>query len=415
MPHERGQQNRIFWLCWVAYACAYFCRVNLPVALPAIAANCGWGRIALGAVGSSFFWTYAGGQVVNGYLGDRVSSRWLVGIGLGASALINLCFGFARSLPLMIVLWGLNGYFQSMLWGPIMRTLAVWLPDRPLSQTATRITTSTIGGYFLAWGLSGYLVTRWGWSWAFWLPAGAVGTFALVWLALAPTTLPTRETEAAVHAADGSRQPERQPFGLVARTTGLWLLALACVAQGVIKDGIGLWGPSLLWEAAGGSGSTTLVSLLIPTMNLIGIYLSAWISHLSRGRLRSAIAGLLAASGLGAIALAALSGRLIFAALLLPAISCLIFAVNTLLLSVIPLHYQRYGLTSSVAGTLDAASYLGAAGSGLFNGWLADSGGWGRVTLVWGLVGMSAAGLLLASRQQQSGRMSQGPDRGATR
>lgn len=382
--------------------------MNLSVALPAIGVQYGWSKAALGAIGSSFFWTYALGQLINGYLGDRVSSRWFVGLGLSVSAILNLCFGFAKTLPLMILLWGLNGFFQSMLWGPIMKTLAHWLPDKPTTQTAIRISTSTIGGYFLAWGLSGYLVSRFGWSWAFWLPSVVVFAFALIWLVMmrdSPDSIGLGELREVEHqqAADNGPVALKRPFGQVAAQTGLWVMALACLAQGVIKDGISLWGPTMLLEIPGRMFSSAIaLSLMIPTMNFAGIFLSGWITKSFRGLHRPAISSMLAVSAVAAAGLSLTRSNLIGSALLLAGASCFIYGANTLLLTVIPLNYRSYGLTSAVAGFLDGSAYLGAALSGMLNGWLADSGGWGLVALSWGVVGLAAAALVAQNHQRMA-------------
>jgi OPA family glycerol-3-phosphate transporter-like MFS transporter len=116
--------------------------------------------------------------------------------------------------------------------------------------------------------------------------------------------------------------------------------------------------------------------------------------------LRPAIAGLLAACALSAVGLALLQQSLFGSAVVLAIISCFVYGANTLLLTVVPLQYHRYGLTSSVAGALDAVAYLGAASSGLLNGWLADSGGWGTVALVWAAVAFAAADLVAWSQRR---------------
>lgn len=377
------------------------------MALPAIGVQYGWSKAALGAIGSSFFWTYALGQLINGYLGDRVSSRWFIGLGLSVSAILNLCFGFAKTLPLMMLLWGLNGFFQSMLWGPIMKTLAHWLPERPITQTAIRISTSTIGGYFLAWGLSGYLVSRLSWSWAFWLPSVVVFIFAMFWLLMArdsPESVGLGELGEMSQSttANGTMAPIR-PFRQVAAQTGLWVIALACMAQGVIKDGISLWGPTMLLDIPGRMFSSAIaLSLMIPTMNFAGILLSGWITKFFGGQHRPAISSMLALSAFAALGLSLTHSSLLGSALLLAGASCFVYGANTLLLTAIPLNYRHYGLTSAVAGFLDGSAYIGAALSGMLNGWLADNGGWGQVALIWGVVGLAASAMIARSHRQMT-------------
>ena len=80
-------QIRIFAACILAYTAAYICRVNFSIAIPGFQAELGLSNTSVGLISTSFFWVYALGQAVNGYLGDKVSSRTFVFIGLLVSAL----------------------------------------------------------------------------------------------------------------------------------------------------------------------------------------------------------------------------------------------------------------------------------------------------------------------------------------
>lgn len=57
---------------------------------------------------------YAVGKLTNGFLADRSNVRRFMSTGLLCSALINLCLGFTSSFYAFALLWGLNGWFQSM-------------------------------------------------------------------------------------------------------------------------------------------------------------------------------------------------------------------------------------------------------------------------------------------------------------
>lgn len=67
-------QIRIFVLCWVAYASLYFGRVNLSVSIPQIQDAFRWSKGQIGLVGTLFFWIYGIGQLINGNIGDKISS-----------------------------------------------------------------------------------------------------------------------------------------------------------------------------------------------------------------------------------------------------------------------------------------------------------------------------------------------------
>ena len=110
-------QNKMFFLMWLTYASFYLCRVNISIALPKIMQEFGFTKTNMGMVMTSLFALYAIGQFINGQLGDRLNSRKIITIGLLVSAVLNLIFGFmGRLLSVMIIIWGLNGYFQAMEW-----------------------------------------------------------------------------------------------------------------------------------------------------------------------------------------------------------------------------------------------------------------------------------------------------------
>ena len=100
---------KIFFLCWIAYASIYFARVNLSVAIPFIQKTLVLDKVQVGLIGSLFFWIYGIGQFVNGYIGDKVSSKIFIFIGLFVTSLTNIFFGLTSNFSFMLVIWAING------------------------------------------------------------------------------------------------------------------------------------------------------------------------------------------------------------------------------------------------------------------------------------------------------------------
>lgn len=112
----------------VLYCFLYCGRLNLSSAMPLMMEEEGWTAAQLGILSSVFFWTYGIGHLFNGRLGEIVGvNRFIVGSVL-LSAIVNIVISFQSSLPVIIVLWGINGYFQSMAWAPGMSLLSKWWP-----------------------------------------------------------------------------------------------------------------------------------------------------------------------------------------------------------------------------------------------------------------------------------------------
>lgn len=87
------------------------------------------------------------------------------------------------------------------------------------------------------------------------------------------------------------------------------------------------------------------------------------------------------------------------------AISAMLYGVNTLLLTYIPLRLSSYGCPSSVAGLFNFCAYLGAGAAGILLGFFADADGWESTIAVWPalcVLGALAAALGARSRAEST-------------
>lgn len=81
---------------------------------------------AIGVISSSLFWCYAFGQLVNGRLGAYFGYKKFMIIGIVMSTIMNVLISFQSSILVISILWGLNGYFQSMVWSNGIGVLNKW-------------------------------------------------------------------------------------------------------------------------------------------------------------------------------------------------------------------------------------------------------------------------------------------------
>jgi OPA family sugar phosphate sensor protein UhpC-like MFS transporter len=165
-------QRQTFVVAWLTYASFYLCRVNLAVAMPSLQGTLGWDVRTGGLIGSVFLWVYAIGQLINGTLAQKANARWFVGLGMAASACCNALFGASSGPGLMALLWGINGWAQSMGWGAIMKTISAWFDPSRRGKITAFFSPCFVLGHLLAWAAGGWVAGRWGWRWAFWLSPG---------------------------------------------------------------------------------------------------------------------------------------------------------------------------------------------------------------------------------------------------
>lgn len=110
------------------YCCFYCMRLNLANASPMIMAGMGWEKSDIGILTSTLFWTYGIGHLINGRISEIFGPSKFIVLAVILSFIANICMGFSGSLIVMALIWGVNGYCQSMAWTPGIATLTNWWP-----------------------------------------------------------------------------------------------------------------------------------------------------------------------------------------------------------------------------------------------------------------------------------------------
>jgi sugar phosphate permease len=249
----RFWQKRVLISSIIGYATFYFVRKNLSVAMPYLEHGLGIKKSSLGLFLTLHGVLYGVSKFANGFLGDRSNARAFMAFGLGASALMNVLFGFNSAVVMLGLIWMANGWFQGMGFPPCARLLAHWFPPKQLASRMSiwNISHSLGGGLIVI--LCSYLVVI-SWRLAFFVPAAiASACVILIWF-----TLPDTPSSVGLPELDGEqRQPARHESGAefrrfvidrVFRNKYIWIVSLANFFVYVIRYAVLDWGPTLLTE-----------------------------------------------------------------------------------------------------------------------------------------------------------------------
>lgn len=391
-----GRQRHIFWGCFLGYLAAYVARLNISAALPGLMGSMRLTDAQGGMFQTVFALVYATGQLVNGAIVDRVSARIHIFLGLLFSAACNLLFGLAQTYWLLIALWALNGAAQSMLWTPIVKLLAAWFHGRLRARASFGLSICLIAGNILAWALSGILATMFSWRLSFLFPAAIAAAAGFVCLSL----LQDNPDEGEFLGEEIPAHPQilHNPtvsIGYILRKTGLWAVLLCCVCNGFVRDGITTWAPTIVADLVGGlAAESTVVSLIIPTLNILGILLARYCFHIFKDDARVCTGCLMTLSAILALALLPAQTSGIVCTLLLGLCCASVYGLNPMLTSMVPMEYAPVGHVALVAGIVDCAIYLGSSLAGVGIGAVSDASGWSAVFVLWSVT--AAAGLVFA-------------------
>lgn len=374
----------LFGLCWGVYFTSYLGRLNYSAAMTQLLEGDVLSRSQAGWVSTVFFICYASGQLLNGLLGDHLQPKTMMLWGLLLSALMNLFMGLSSSFGLMILIWGVNGYAQSMIWPPIVTLFTVMLQRPTVLKCFTNLASTVALGTLFSYFLSAMLLQWVGWQWVFLVPGLLLIGVALAFALLFPKVERHRAQFGILEPPppeEPSPSPKevgkRAPLLPLLLSPALLIMALPVFIHGVLKDGLTAWVPTYFSDNFGaGAVTAVLVSMVLPVVNLAGAYLAQRLHSRIPGELRCASVFFLAAFlCLGGIWLLG-DSSLPLCLLLLSLSSAAMLAVNTIFISYVPIRYGKVGRSASVSGFLNATAYLGAAVSSGGIGVIVGTLGW---------------------------------------
>ena len=376
----------IFLCCWMTYLTAYLCRVNFSSAMTALELEKGFTAEKLGLIGAVYYGVYACGQLVNGYIGDRVRANRFILLAIFGTMLCNTGMAFVGSFPAMMLLWGLNGCFQSMFWSTIIRVLAQNIPDDRRAAISAGISLAMPVAYIVSWSLLGQCLDGAKVQWYFLIPAIICLPLICAWLLL------SRKLSFEIAGGDSAKHSIRETIRFLGREKLIWMV-LVCIFHGLIKEGAAYWTPMLIsgMEIAQ-TWSPYLLAGILPFANLIGILASRFLLQRSKGSPFSILVVLLICISVVSAGLLTNSGSL-FVIGMMALISGLCYSNNTILMSFLPMQYTAHNMVASIIGVFDFASYVGAAISTYVLGKVLANYGFSPLPGIW-LIASAAAALI---------------------
>lgn len=356
----------------------------------------GWRKTDLGILTGAMFWAYGIGQFVNGRLSEIVGPAKFVVASVILSIAANLAMPFQTSLMAMAIIWGMNGYFQSMAWTPGVAILTRWWPGSTRGfATGFAHAFSGFGqvAAILAVALGFSAMPSLGWKSAFYVPAvfPAVALVAyLVWAHTSPSKIGLAEyTEEDPGLAKSEVEMRKivdargklYPYRYVLSNGQFIVWVVIAFITGLARYGLVTWVPLYFidkYDVSVTSGLLGAVSL--PVGMGIGTFVVPWLTDkwCPDNRLPAVISSALA----GAVSIGGFlfldptcGWQMVCAQLLLFVAGFCIYAINgTAWAYATDIGGRVFSATSS--GVLNFAAYMGAAAQSFVYGFLLDKIGW---------------------------------------
>ena len=292
----RRLRSRTFWGASVVYSLYYVCRMTLSVVKQPLIDGGVLSASDLGLIGSALLLVYAFGKFVNGFIADYCNIRRFMAAGLFVSAVVNLVMGLlgflgrAVSIPgivmmaVFFILWGANGWVQSMGAPPGIINLSRWFPLSKRGTYYSIFSSTPYIGKFLTFILTGVIVGALGWEWGFIFAAAAgyAGTaISHVYITDTPESkgLPSIQELSGEKPVKTDSMPTRELQKIVLRHPGIWIIALSSAFVYITQYAISGWGVLFLQKAKDFSlqGATQIIAFS-EAFGVAGTIFAGWLS-----------------------------------------------------------------------------------------------------------------------------------------
>ena len=395
--------GKLVLLCWFAYAVSYIGRLNYSACMSDIMSEMQIAKDFAGTISTGYLAAYGCGQLVNGILGDKINPRYMIFVGLIGAGSANILMGISQNKWMLLVFWCLNGIFNSMLWSPVIRAFAEWLPKEKQPAAGANIQSTIPAGKIASYLISSLCLHFLSWRITFAVIGCILISYAFVWYFgigkmknyIADVVI-FKQTEDNIVQNNEPKKNKSVSLVKCIIATGLIFAVINIFANGMIKDGVTQWVPTYIKDMFSvGSDTASAVTMILPVVELGGAYLSQIIFKKLKNEMSTcAVMWTICTIAIGCLILFGKANMISAVALVAISTSSML-GVNSMLLTFIPLNYANVGRSASVTGFLNACSYIASAASSIVFGFIAEKSGWNATMYSWLII--SAVGLISAT------------------
>lgn len=379
---------RTFYAMYVGYAFYYFTRKSFTFAMPGIQSELGLSKAELGLLASIFSLIYGASKFFNGIMGDRSNPRYLMSIGLIATGIFNIFFGFSSLYYAFVVFWGLNGWFQGWGWPGCAKLITHWYSQSERGRWW--------GGWNTCHNLGGALIPLltaacaeyFGWRYAMYVSGGisiAIGLFIMNRLRDIPRSLGLPPIERFRNdypdhkpVAEKELSTKEILWKYVLGNKFIWILAVVYFLVYVIRTAVNDWSMLYLIEVKKYSNMAAGFCVCwFEIGGFLGSLIAGWASDVIFKGKRNPVNILFTA----AILLLVIAFKFVDTTLpVLDAVFLFLFGFfifgPQLLIGMAAVEFSHKKAAATANGFVSWIAYIGAAAAGAPLGFIMRTGGW---------------------------------------
>ena len=385
--------KKLAWLFAYVYFASYVTRINFAAVIQEVVTDTGYEKSALSIIIVCMPISYGVGQIINGWIGDHIKPQNLIFIGLITATAINIAFPFFSStIPVMCVLWTVNGFAQAMMWPPIVKIMVSTMDEVTYGEASAIVSLGSSIGTIAVYLTAPLIITLFSWQAVLFVSAGVGLISVILWAIIKDRTynesviLPEAKINAHTEKG-GFTFPKEAIFPII-------FIGLAIVFQGMLRDGVTNWMPSLLAETFEmGNSASILCTVSLSAFSMVAFILAGAIyKRFFKNEVACAAAIFVMATVSALLLYLLFEESAIFAILFMALITGANHGVNLMLIGHVPKRFRKYGNISTVSGAVNSCTYVGSAIATYGIAKLSELFGWNITVLIW--VGIALLGTL---------------------
>lgn len=382
--------SQVLFACFVSYAIAYTGRLNLSVATPLLERNGILEKNQIGILRSTFFFTYAIGRIINGTIGDHVSPKIFQVTGLMFSGICNIIMSLFPPTWIMYIIWGLNGIFQSMIWGVALRNVSASYHNPDIAKRAVMVLSTSVGVGSLLGILLPTILARFGVRQIFSISGIIILSMSFLLIVLLPRQHNTCKTKIKFN------------FSCIFEPAVKKMIVPSMI-HGAIKENLTLWLPLLFMDLYQlNLANASFYIFLMPLATLLGrLLFSYWYRCCHKDEYKTLISAFFVCALILIPFIFGIPSHWLMGASL-AMISIITAIINTELISIYPINFQASNQVSTVSGILDCATYIGSALGSIGFAYLMLHINYNGMLTVWGMLCILSVFILLMSQKTKN-------------
>ena len=337
----------------MTYLASYLTRINFGAVVSEIEISTGISKSLLSLSLTGSFITYGLGQIVSGILGDYVSPKKLITMGFILTISMNLCVSLSNDPYIMALIWCINGFAQAFMWPPLVKLMLGLLDEEDYKKATVRVSWGSSIGSILIYLIAPLFIKVSGWK--------SVFIFSAVCASFMLFLFTKYCVDVEVTKKEIKTKSSNTKFNLFHPV--MIMIMLAIVLQGMLRDGVTTWMPSLISETYNlGSSIAILTSVVLPIFSILSFSLTSKIyaKWIQNPLVLSAV--LFMVGTLCTICLIFFNGYHAVVSVLLGAIltGCM-HGVNLILICMLPAYFKNTGSVGTISGMFNSCTYVGSA------------------------------------------------------